>query len=661
VNRVHGDTASLKASHVRQLQKLGDRAVPPDQVVSPALARDVLDLAHEIGRRVGLFVDRRGRVSQVILGDAHSLELPEFSRVRGVSGRLRGIRLVVTHLVPEPLDREELADLTKLRLDMIAAIHRGPAGITADMASLGASPPGVAEPFQTRTYPRTPLSILARIDEEATDAEVAGLPVPLLPFLRELEGQLEAAGVRAQAEIPGTRAMVLMVHDGGPHVTARKAELRELCRTAGLGLVELVEQRRPQPDPRSFFGAGKLRQVLVRALEQDVELLICDPELSASQARTIADETELKVIDRTMLILDIFAKHARSSDGKLQVELAQLRYLLPKMMGKGTMMSRLMGGVGGRGPGETKLEIDRRRAKERISDLEERLRQLRKQRDQQRAERKRSRVPVVAIVGYTNAGKSTLLNTVTGSDVDAENKLFATLDPTVRRIRFPMDREIVLLDTVGFIRDLPPALRQAFSATLEEIAAADLLLHVVDATDPDREQQVATVDAVLGELGAGRVPRFVVLNKCDALPEQPAEEELARLASGDRVFLVSALEKRTTRALMEAIEAHLWERGRVERPEHAAWGGSGEAEGAEPEREPDTGKAGEATEAGASAEEAGHEREHEAEREPQHAEHGQARAAAGTGAAAAGAEPGGALHEGDEGDEDDEPAHRARS
>jgi GTP-binding protein HflX len=501
VNRVHGDTASLKASHARQLQKLGDRSVPPEQVVSPALARDVLDLAHEIGRRVGLFVDRRGRVSRVILGDAHSLELPEFSRVRGVSGRLRGIRLVVTHLVPEPLDREELADLTKLRLDMVAAIHRGPAGITADMASLGASPPGAAEPFQMRLFPRTPLSILARADEEATDAELAGLPVPLLPFLRELEGQLEAASVRAHAEIQGTRAMVLMVHDGGPHVVARKAELRELCRTAGLGLVELVEQRRPQPDPRSFMGAGKLRQVLVRALEQDVELLICDPELSASQARTIADETELKVIDRTMLILDIFAKHARSSDGKLQVELAQLRYLLPKMMGKGTMMSRLMGGVGGRGPGETKLEIDRRRAKDRIADLEERLRQLRKQRDQQRAERKRSRVPVVAIVGYTNAGKSTLLNTVTGSDVDAEDKLFATLDPTVRRIRFPMDREIVLLDTVGFIRELPPALRQAFSATLEEIAAADLLLHVVDATDPDREQQVATVDAVLAEPG----------------------------------------------------------------------------------------------------------------------------------------------------------------
>lgn len=569
MTRVHGDTANLKASHVRQLQKLGDRSIAPDHIVGPALARDLLDLAHEVGRRIGLFIDRRGRISDVILGDSHSLELPEFARVRGVAGRLRGIRLIVTHLVPEPLDREELADLSKLRLDVLAAVHRGPAGIAVDIATLEAPPADVRDAFRTRIRPRTPLAVLTRVvDEPGSTPQSEELPVPLGPFLRELESQLEAATARAREEITGTRAMVLMVHDGGSQVVARKAELSELCRTAGLGLVELVEQRRRQPDPRSFFGSGKLRQVLVRALEQDVELLICDPELSASQARTIADQTDLKVIDRTMLILDIFANHARSSDGKLQVELAQLRYLLPKMVGKGTMMSRLMGGVGGRGPGESKLEIDRRRAKDRIADLEKRLKLLRKQRDQQRARRQRSRVPVAAIVGYTNAGKSTLLNTVTGSTVDAENKLFATLDPTVRRIRFPLDREIVLLDTVGFIRQLPPALQQAFSATLEEIANADLLLHVVDATDPDRHQQVAAVDAVLGELGAGQVPRFVVFNKCDALSSPLSPEEIASLTGGDQAFFVSALDKRTTRELMEAMEGHLWERGRVERPRH---------------------------------------------------------------------------------------------
>src|SRR5690606_15166595 len=395
-------------------------------------------------------------------------------------------------------------------------------------------------------------------------------PLPLDAFLREREAQLVASTARARAEVQGTRALALLVHDGEPGLEARRSELRELCRTAGVALVDLVEQRRPHPDPRTFFGSGKLREVLIRALEQDVELLICDPELTASQARTIADQTDIKVIDRTMLILDIFAKHASSADGKLQVELAQLRYNLPKMVGKGTMMSRLAGGIGGQGPGETKLEIDRRRAKDRVADLEQRLKRLRRQREQKRSERLRQEVPVVAIVGYTNAGKSTLLNTVTGSTVDAENKLFATLDPTVRRIRFPHEREIVLLDTVGFIRDLPPALMQAFSATLEEVAQADLLLHVVDGTDPDQDQQVETVEAILNELGAGNIPRFIVCNKIDRLSPEERQLLARRRRSSQlditRTFFVSAKDKASTRELMEAIEHHLWAQGKADEP-----------------------------------------------------------------------------------------------
>ena len=234
------------------------------------------------------------------------------------------------------------------------------------------------------------------------------------------------------------------------------------------------------------------------------------------------------------------------------------------------MMSRLAGGIGGQGPGETKLEIDRRRATDRIADLERRLKNLRKQRDQKRSRRRKHEVPVVAIVGYTNAGKSTLLNTVTGSEVDAEDKLFATLDPTVRRIRFPQEREIVMLDTVGFIRDLPPALMQAFSATLEEVSDADLLLHVVDASDPDHDQHVAAVEQILGELGAGTVPRFVVFNKCDQLLEEDVER-MANTKVGSRLeitrsFYVSARDKTTTRELMRAIEHHLWARGKVDEP-----------------------------------------------------------------------------------------------
>ncbi len=567
---VHGDTANLKSSQARALQRFGARQVPPDHVVSAVLARDLLDLSQVLNRQLGLFIDRRGRVQRVILGDAHSLALPEFTRVRGQGGRLRGIRLVVTHLVPDPLTREELADLAKLRLDLVAAIHRGPAGVQIDLASLATPPPGgtassgASAVFIVRRFPRVPLGVLSRDDDEDHPLPAPDMPADFLSYIRDLEANLVAATQGARAESPGLRAMALMIHQGaGPELVAREQELRELCRTAGLHLVDLATQRRPGPDPRTFFGQGKLRDVLVRALEQDVELLICDPDLTPSQAREIGEHTELKVIDRTTLILDIFAQHATSADGKLQVELAQLRYLLPRMIGHGTAMSRLAGGIGGRGPGETKLEIDRRRAQERIHDLERRLDVLKQRRDQRRALRRRTGVPVVAIVGYTNAGKSSLLNTVTESAVIAEDKLFATLDPTVRRIRFPKDYEVVMLDTVGFIRDLPPALVQAFSATLEEVAEADLLLVVVDASDPDQDQQRATVEAILGDIGAGAVPRLWVYNKADRLA--PEDLESRRTDAARDTYFLSALDRRSTAALMQGIDERLWERGVLDR------------------------------------------------------------------------------------------------
>ncbi len=559
---LHGETANLKASQSKALHRLGRRQIPPDRVVSAVLARDLLDLSHALNRQIGLFVDRRGRVESVILGDAHSVALPEFQRVRGQGGRLRGVRLILTHLVPDPLTREELADLAKLRLDLVAAIHRGPAGVLVDLGSLTPPKPGSSDIFSVRTWPRVPLGVLHREDDELV-APSPDLPSDFTSFIRTLEANLVAATSQARAERAGTRAMALMVHRGGPDDSAREQELRELCRTAGIHLVDITVQRRPAPDPRTFYGQGKLRDVLVRALEQDVELLICDPDLTPSQTREISDLTDLKVIDRTTLILDIFAQHATSADGKLQVELAQLRYMLPRMVGHGTAMSRLAGGIGGRGPGETKLEIDRRRAKERIHDLERRLKELKQRRDQRRSLRRRTGVPVVAIVGYTNAGKSSLLNTVTQSDVLAESKLFATLDPTVRRIRFPKDYEVVLLDTVGFIRDLPPALLQAFSATLEEVADADLLLVVVDAADSDREQHQTTVDAILGELGAGAVPRLLVFNKVDLL--DPAELAERRAHAGKGTYFLSALDRRSTQELMHAIDERLWEQGVLER------------------------------------------------------------------------------------------------
>ena len=324
----------------------------------------------------------------------------------------------------------------------------------------------------------------------------------------------------------------------------------------------VVEQHRPEPDPKYLVGRGKLEQVLIRAMQLDANALIFDPDLTPVQAHAIADFTDLKVIDRTMLILDIFAQRAKSRDGKLQVELAQLRYRLPRLHEKNTMMSRLTGGIGGRGPGETKLEENRRRARERIHRLEKEIDRYGEQRAGRRAERVRRGLPVVAIVGYTNAGKSTLLNTLTGSEVLAEDKLFATLDPTTRRLRFPREREIILADTVGFIRDLPQDLARAFRATLEELDQADLLVHVVDASDPAHEQQIAAVEKILTELGLAETQRLLVWNKVDLL----SPDEQAQLPCDDRkhpAVLVSAQDRESTGPLLDAIEAALWREGRL--------------------------------------------------------------------------------------------------
>jgi GTP-binding protein HflX len=311
------------------------------------------------------------------------------------------------------------------------------------------------------------------------------------------------------------------------------------------------------------LGKGKLDDVVLRAAELDAEVLIFDQNLTPTQAATITKHTDLKVLDRTQLILDIFAQHAESADGKLQVELAQLKYALPRLGQKDDSLSRLTGGIGGRGPGETKLEIGRRRARERVSHLESELKRLSQRRAQRRQKRTRADVPIVSIVGYTNAGKSTLLNTLTHSDVIAEDKLFATLDPRSRRLRFPEEREVVITDTVGFIRDLPEDLFRAFRATFEEVEEADLILHVVDASDPAHDQHIATTEALLRELDLDRIPRLLVMNKMDKL--EPAEQKRMALGRPHVVFL-SARDEDTTSGLLARIAETLEERWAQARP-----------------------------------------------------------------------------------------------
>jgi GTP-binding protein HflX len=330
----------------------------------------------------------------------------------------------------------------------------------------------------------------------------------------------------------------------------------------------VLVQRRPDPDPKFLVGRGKLDEILVTAMQLGAECVIFDPDLTPGQARAISEATELKVLDRTMLILDIFAQHASSRDGKLQVELAQLRYALPRLIEKNTMMSRLTGGIGGRGPGETKLEINRRRARDRINLLEKRLEDLAGDRRLRRQRRTDREVPILAICGYTNAGKSTLLNSLTEGNALAADKLFATLDPISRRLRFPQEREVVITDTVGFIRDLPEELTRAFRATLEEMADADLLLHVVDGSDPDREQQIRAVEGILADLGLAEKPRLIVWNKVDRLEAADADQ----LAQHGQGFLVSALDRATFGPMLLAIERALWQQGKdqpIARTAHA--------------------------------------------------------------------------------------------
>jgi GTP-binding protein HflX len=538
-----GNTAGLKASQSKRLLATWRRRVQARELVSAELARHLTETSREVGRQLGVLLNRRGEVEHVIVGDARQLVLPDIGRARAGPSRLRGLRLVHTHLKNEPLTRDDLADLVLLRLDSVAAIVAREDGL-----------PGKV--YIATLLPLNPKGEMYRLEEAESVADLAFDPQSQVAALeQEMARATPAREVGEQG-----RAILISVHTGGHRAQAEASlsELRELARTAGVQVLDIVLQGRRELDPRTLVGEGKLQEILVRSMALEADLLVFDHNLSPSQAIHIGEKTELRILDRTQLILDIFAQRAQSADGKLQVELAQLRYRLPRLVGKNEALSRLAGGIGGRGPGETKLEIDRRRARDRISMLEERIDRLSSDRATRRQKRNRGGVPVISIVGYTNAGKSTLLNALTNSAVLAEDKLFATLDPTSRRLKFPRDREVIITDTVGFIRDLPKDLVAAFRATLEELEEADLLLHVVDASDPRHDEQAAAVERILGTLDVEGTPRLMVLNKADRAPEQA--QTLAMAHDG---VAVSAITKAGFPELLERCEHILWKRGKV--------------------------------------------------------------------------------------------------
>ncbi len=508
-------------------------------------ARELAMLSAASGRQIGLLLDRQGRPEMVIVGDAHSILIPELGRERAVGGRLRGLRLLHTHLTDSGLSEEDLTDMLFLRLDSVAALAVDKLGQPQTLHVAHLLPPNP----ENRSWEVLPPRRWDRLDLDFT------------VMAESLEEEL-ARGVEGRTVAGEERALLVSVSTDSREVQeASLKELAELARTAGLTVMGRVTQRVRQMNPKTVLGKGKIAELEVQALQQDAQVLVFDRELTPAQQRTLADITERKVLDRTQLILDIFAQRATSRSGKLQVEMAQLKYLQPRLVGQNRALSRLAGGIGGRGPGETKLEIDRRRVRERITRIKNELEDLRRRRGYTRERRAKSGVPVVALVGYTNAGKSTLLNTLTGSMVLAEDKLFATLDPTSRRIRFPREREIVLTDTVGFIRQLPDELREAFQATLEELESADLLVHVADAGSPELESQVAAVEFILDEMELGKITRVLVLNKWDTLAED--QRQIVRNIFPSGIPAV-ARDRSSLEPLVEAILDKLPESGDAE-------------------------------------------------------------------------------------------------
>jgi GTP-binding protein HflX len=543
VNKIHGNLTGLAPAQIKGIEQLYRRRVPPERIVTHDLARQLTTLSREINRQIGLLISRRGEIAFVVVGSHKDILIPGLDSFRSSSSRFRGLRLIHTHLDGENLTTDDLTDLALLRLDLVCAIDTDPDGLPGKAYTAHLIPENLEGTFWMQLPPAPP----------------SELTLNFLSFIQALEGEFTKK--QKTRKVDATDRAILIRVETNPRAESEYAldELKELARSCGVEVFDTIMKYRTQMDPKFLLGKGQLSDLVIRALQMGANLLIFDHELTAAQIKSITDFTEIRVVDRTQVILDIFARRAHSREGKIQVELAQLQYLLPRLVTKNTAMSRLTGGIGARGPGETKLEINRRRVRDRIHRLQKELQTVQKARGVRRVKRERMGLPVISIVGYTNAGKSTLLNALTKSEVFTENLLFATLDPKSSRLRFPRDREAIITDTVGFIRDLPKELFAAFRATLDELHEADILLHVIDISNPNFENHITAVENILQELEITGKPTIRVFNKEDHFPDKSL---LNTLCQRFGATAISALHPETLPPLMIEIE-NLMTKGQI--------------------------------------------------------------------------------------------------
>ena len=544
MREIKGNIKGIRDSVIAELQKLYDMQSP--QLVSQELAVKLADITEYINREISVYITRSGQIIEIAVGDNATVELPSFSGRRG-AGRLSGIRCIHTHPGGNPyLSGVDISALKNNKYDAMVAIGVVSPDFTKSELTFGLIT-GIDsnENYTAECY--GPYSI--------EDAENINFVNTVSTIERILDKQTGTASLQVMSERAILIGMEWGRNDSLWTVDDSLEELKQLADTAGATVIKKFIQKRPKPDPAFFIGRGKVQELALYAQQENIDLCIFDDELSPAQQRNIESVMGIRILDRTALILDIFAQRARTNEGKLQVELAQLQYTLPRIMGKGLMLSRLGGGIGTRGPGETKLEVDRRRIRDRIAFIKDQIEKVKAVRSLHRSNRKKNNVFEVSLVGYTNAGKSTLLNTLTNSDIYAKDQLFATLDPTTRQLTLPNKQEIILTDTVGFIQRLPHQLIAAFRSTLEVVTEADLLLHVIDVSHELYKEQAAAVHEVLKEIGAETKPVITVYNKIDKLP---TDSKLAdRLALEEDTVCISAAKKLNLESLQQMIESHL--------------------------------------------------------------------------------------------------------